>query len=53
VKPVLIQHLLKKNKNKSGDTPISENEREYYNNKAASFVIWFVVVLVLVGLLIA
>jgi hypothetical protein len=44
---------LKKKKNKTSDTPISESERDYYNNKAASFVIWFVVVLVLLGLLIA
>jgi hypothetical protein len=53
VKPVLIQYLHKKNKGKYQATPTTKDEAEHYNNKAASFVFWFVVGLVLFSLLIA
>lgn len=53
MKPVLIQHLLKKNQGKFKATPTTKEEAEYYNNKAAGFVFWFVIALVLVGLAIA
>ncbi len=50
MKPVLIQHLYKKNKGKYKATPITKEETEKYNNRFATFVFWFVVVLVLGGL---
>ena len=50
MKPVLIQHLHKKNKGKYKASPTTKEEAEYYNNKFASFVFWFVVVLVLCSL---
>jgi hypothetical protein len=53
MKPVLIQYLHKKNKGKYQATPTTKEEAEHYNNKAASFVFWFVIGLVVVGLLIA
>ena len=51
MKPVLIQYLHKKNRGKYQVTPTTKEETEHYNNKAAGVVIWFVVGLVLVGLL--
>ena len=53
MKPVLIQHLHKKNKGKYKATPITKEDVEHYNNKFATFVFWVVVVLVLGGLAIA
>ncbi len=52
MKPVLIQYLHKKNKGKYQATPTTKEETEHYN-KAASFVFWCVIGLVVVGLLIA
>jgi len=53
MKPVLIQYLHKKNQGRYKATPTTKEEAEYYNNKAASFVFWFVIALVLGGLVIA
>jgi hypothetical protein len=50
MKPVLIQHLHKKLKGKYKATPTTKEEAEQYSNGFASFVLWFVAVLVLVGL---
>lgn len=50
MKPVLIQHLHKKNKGKYKATPTTKEEAEHYSNKFAGFVFWFVVVLVFGGL---
>jgi hypothetical protein len=51
MKPVLIQHLYKKNKGKYKATPTTKEEADHYNNKFASFVFWFVVLLVTGGLI--
>ena len=53
MKPVLIQHLMKKNKGKYNATPTTKEEVEHYNNKFAGFVFWFVIVLVIGGFVIA
>ena len=53
MKPVLIQHLHKKNKGKYKATPTTQEEKDRYNDVAAKFVLWFVAALVLVGLAIA
>ena len=48
--PVLIQNLIKRDKGKYKATPITEEEKKHYDNKVGSFVFWFVIALVLVGL---
>lgn len=53
MKPVLIQNLIKHNRGKYKATPTTKEEAEYYHNKAAGFVLWFVAALVIMGLLIA
>ncbi len=53
MKPVLIQYLHRKNRGKSKASPLTEEEKKYYDNKFGKFVLWFVAGLVLVGLLIA
>ena len=50
MKPVLLQHLMKHNRGKSKATPISQEEIEKHNSGFASFVLWFVCALVLLGL---
>ena len=48
--PVLIQNLTKRNRGRYKATPITEEEKKFYDNKFGSFVLWFVAGLVLVGL---
>jgi len=50
MKPVLIQYLHRKNRGKFNTSSITEEEKKHYDNKFGSFVLWFVAVLVLVGL---
>lgn len=50
MKPVLIQNLIKLNKGKFKATRTSKEEMDHYHNKFASFILWFVAGLVLVGL---
>ncbi len=51
MKPVLIQHLMKKNKGRYKASPITEKEKKHYDNKFGSFVFWFITVLVIGGLI--
>ena len=53
MKPVLIQHLMKQNKNKYKASPTSEKEKEQHEKAMGSFVFWFVAFLVIAGLIIA
>lgn len=49
--PVLIQNLIKHNKDKYKAIPASKQEAEYHSNKFGTVVLWFIVVMVLIGLL--
>ena len=49
--PVLIQNLIKRNKGKTKPMPTSKEEAEYYGDKFGTFVLCFLAVMVLVGLL--
>lgn len=51
MKPVLIQYLHRKNKGKYKDLSMTEEEKKHYDNKFGSFVLWFIIGLVLVGLM--
>lgn len=53
MKPVLIQHLIKHNKNKFKATAISEKDREQHDKALGKFVFWFVIFLVITGLAMA
>ena len=53
MKPVLIQHLHKKNKGKYKATPTTQEEKDQYNDTAAKFVLWFLAVLVVGGIMLS
>jgi hypothetical protein len=50
--PVLLQNLIKRNKGKYKATLTSKKEAEYHSDKFGKFVLCFIVVVVLVGLII-
>ncbi len=53
MKPVLIQTLMKRNKDKIKSSPMTEEEKKHHDNVMGSVIFWFVVGLVIAGLLIA
>ena len=54
MKPVIIQHLLRhRKKNTDAVLPMTEKEKEQYDKAMSRLVFWFVIFLVIAGLLIA
>ncbi len=53
MKPVLIQTLIKNKQKQRRLEPLTEKELEHHRNRAADFVFWFVIALVIAGLIIA
>ena len=49
--PVLIQNLIKRNKGRSIVVPVSKEEAKRHGDKFSTFVLWFIAVMVLVGLI--
>ena len=52
MKPVIIQNLIKNNKGKYKATPVTEKDIEQHDKAMGTFVFWFVVCLVIAGLVI-
>ena len=48
--PVIIQNLIKRNKGKYKAMPTSKEEAKRHGDKFSTFVLWFIAVMVLVGL---
>lgn len=53
MKPVIIQNLIKHNKGRYKATPVTEKDIEQHDKAMGTFVFWFVVCLVIAGLVIA
>ena len=51
MKPVLIQHLIRNNKGKYKATPTTKEDQQHYNDRAAGIVLWFLGIIVFIGLL--
>ena len=53
MKPVIIQQLMRRNKKQRKTESQSDLEIEQYRNRTADFVFWFIVFIVVIGLLLA